>query len=306
MRSFKLNKGASLVEYGMVVGLVSVAAIVAVTQLGNEVSETLGSSTQAITDATRTEVIANADGTCTLGLARPETYAMDGTEINGCFDGYRGNDNITGTSGEDLIFGGDGNDSINGLNNTDEIRGGRGDDYLTKVSGQGRYYGDEGNDIIHDQTTSGLVAFGGPGNDTITSAHGGFVSGGTGNDVITTDEGADDIEGGDGDDNIRTGQGRDRIDGGRGNDRLDGGSGPDVFVFQDGDGNDQIINFRFGTNSQDRIDLQGVTDIVDYTDLIDNHLTISGNTGTITYGDGNTIYFSKDIELIDPANFIFS
>jgi len=114
------------------------------------------------------------------------------------------------------------------------------------------------------------------------------IWGGTGNDQLTG-EGQDDVLIGDaGNDSLFGGQGADVLTGGLGNDHLSGGSEADIFVFADGSGLDTIQDFGLAIAGE-RIDLQAVTAIVDFTDLLANHLsTVSGNT-VIDLGGGNRL-----------------
>ena len=63
------------------------------------------------------------------------------------------------------------------------------------------------------------------------------------NQIIGTEEN-DYIDGGSGKDTILGGDGNDTIEGGKGNDSLIGGNGADVFVYNSGDGNDVIVDYK--------------------------------------------------------------
>ena len=80
--------------------------------------------------------------------------------------------------------------------------------------------------------------YGGAGNDEI--------DGGAGNDYLYGNTGADTLEGGKGDDTL---------EGGAGNDKLYGGAGADVFVYNNGDGNDTIADYE----EEDSIQIVGDT-----------------------------------------------
>ena len=77
--------------------------------------------------------------------------------------------------------------------------------------------------------------------------------------------------------------GGDMFNEGAGNSIYVGGAGDDTYVFADNSGTDRIWDFGAGGDA-DVIDLSGVTAIEDYTDLIDNHASNSGNNVTITDG----------------------
>lgn len=77
-------------------------------------------------------------------------------------------------------------------------------------------------------------AVGGSGDDTIIGGEvGNSLDGGGGNDEITGNGGADSLKGG---------AGNDTLGGNQGSDSLEGGNGYDVYLFQDGDGFDRILD----------------------------------------------------------------
>ena len=82
--------------------------------------------------------------------------------------------------------------------------------------------------------------------------------------------------------------------GGAGNDTLDGGIGNDVFVFQDGDGDDRI----WFVPSTDVMDLSAVTNIVGFNDLMANHV--------VPYEDDHSVYdvFTEGIFINYDTNSI--
>jgi len=196
------------------------------------------------------------------------TNAYNGTmahTLGDTIDGGTGNDYIVSSSGHDLIFGGSGADTIISVYGQDTINGGWGNDKIELAWGDGFLFGDNGDDTIyggngscyikggngHDQIDTGWgldTVEGGNGNDLIYAQKYGFViaDGGAGNDTISS---AIDAFGGTGDD-VLVGksnlyQSEDdaeiRLNGGAGNDKLYtgtvahnvliGGSGSDIFIF---------------------------------------------------------------------------
>jgi Ca2+-binding RTX toxin-like protein len=151
-------------------------------------------------------------------------------------DGGAGNDQIFGQGGNDLLLGGDGDDGIDGGDGNDTIVAGAGNDGV---------YGGEGNDGID----------GGDGNDTLFG-HGGndTIFGRGGNDILYGHAGSDILYGDDG---------GDLIWGGAGDDTLKGGSGSDLFVVQQGEGVDTILDFN-ANGDRDGIDLRGYFDAIGY------------------------------------------
>jgi VCBS repeat-containing protein len=122
----------------------------------------------------------------------------------------------------------DGNDHLVG-NEFGEFIGGRaGNDLIEGFGGNDNLQGEDGQDTL----------FGGAGNDSL---HGyGFVQVGPNQWGRVDDGAADFLDGGTGDDALEGGAGNDTLTGGSGNDYMSGGSGDDTFIFNVGDGNDEI------------------------------------------------------------------
>jgi Ca2+-binding RTX toxin-like protein len=151
----------------------------------------------------------------------------------------------------DTIYGGAGDDQIWGVFGDDELYGEAGNDQIRGGEGADTIYGGEGNDEIRgdDDHLLALELFG---ND--------FIDGGAGEDVIYGELGDDDIygclgndqlhgeedndflSGEEGDDSLYGGDGWDILIGGAGSDVLNGGAGFDTYVFNTGDGQDQIVD----------------------------------------------------------------
>nr|WP_302480807.1 hypothetical protein [Leisingera sp. ANG59] len=108
-----------------------------------------------------------------------------------------------------------------------------------------------------------------------------------GNDKLRGESGADSLVGGAGRDKLWGGNGRDtleggtqndRLVGGRGNDQLTGGSGADVFIFNDGDGRDTILDFGQG-NDRLRLDEDIWGGGLEPEQLLDQYArVVNGNT----------------------------
>ncbi|WP_146348173.1 sulfatase-like hydrolase/transferase [Phaeobacter marinintestinus] len=158
------------------------------------------------------------------------------------------------------------------------------------------------------------VFFDTPG-DTPEQARGDdIVDGGAGSDMIIGGAGDDNLFGGDGVDYLDGGLGNDVLDGGNGadflmgnegQDQLTGGRGWDVFFFQDGIGDHQILDFDANNNRED-IDLSEVTEIVNFRDLYRNHLSVSGDNVVIDDGNGMVITLLEvDISDLSFRDFVF-
>ena len=196
---------------------------------------------------------------------------------NGCNNtvyGYAGNDSLSGEAGADYLNGGDGNDTLSGGAGADTLTGGNGNDL---------YLIDTSSDVISESYSGGLGGI-----DTVQSTisctlgysvenltlTGGGDQNGTGNELanlITGNAYA----------NILSGLGgNDTLCGGAGVDTLYGGSGNDLFVFQPGQANgDMIADFNGnGSLVGDSIQFQGYGPGA--------YATIGSGTLTIHYAGG--------------------
>lgn len=135
--------------------------------------------------------------------------------------------NIDLGAGDDQATGSNFNDTVSTGFGMDQVSTGMGDDVVNAAGGDNTVDGGAGKDVV--TALSGANALDGGADDD-------FVMGGIGNDQIKGGAGNDvlvgDVAGGFG--------GSDRIEGGAGDDLMMGGVGSDVFVFGQGDGNDQI------------------------------------------------------------------
>ena len=210
--------------------------------------------------------------------------------------GEDGNDLLFGEGGFDRLEGGAGNDTLHGGGQADNLLGQDGDDVLYGEDGLDRLFGGNGNDWLDGGNgTDGL--FGEAGDDTIYGgANEDRVFGGSGNDLIDTGSENDTIYGG---------SGFDTIIGGSGDDTLWGNFNADTFVFADGFGVDVIMDFD-ALNVLEKIDLSGVTAIVDLADLMANHASQAGGNVLIDDLAGNTITLvGVNLGDLDASDFIF-
>lgn len=124
-------------------------------------------------------------------------------------------------------------------------------------------------------------------------AHG--VVGTESRDIFFGRGGDDVFSGGGGFDTLLGGGGNDRLRGGSGGDTLKGGAGEDIFIFDEGDGNDRIQDFR----AEDTLDLRGLDldagqDLAEFASLnSDGHLMLD-------FGDGDSIML-QGLDLADVA-----
>ena len=118
------------------------------------------------------------------------------------------------------------------------------------------------------------------------------------------------LQGSDGDNVLGGGSRGDKIDGergddiltgGQGDDDLTGGKGADMFIFNIGDGDDVITDFRAKGRDQDIIDLSAYD--ITYADL---SIEASGKREVeISFGDDSIVLEGVKFRDIDEGDFIF-
>ena len=228
--------------------------------------------------------------------------------------GNGGGDTLSGGDGFDDLFGGDqgdtliggaGNDRLFGQRGADTLEGGLGNDLLLGGNRNDRLFGEAGNDRVFGGNDQDMVD-GGAGRDIVRGGNGDdMLFGGAGRDVLFGGTGRDELYGGTDDDFLSGRGGFDILNGGAGNDTLEGGVQADQFIFEDGWGNDTILDFA-ALNNAERIHLTNVSEITDFQDLTDNHMVQDGANVLISDGLGNTITINGvNISDLDAADFVF-
>ncbi len=179
---------------------------------------------------------------------------------NDTINGGDGNDTLNGGGGRDNLFGGNGDDILNGTdkNKQDILDGGGGIDLVDYRDAKGKQviyfdpaensHGERASDTwisiegVMGATSAKNFIYGADSDDRII--------GGNKDDVLHGRDGIDALEGRDGKDQLFGGAGLDILNGGRGSDKLTGGEDFDIFYFEAGeiDGNDQILDFKLGTD----------------------------------------------------------
>jgi Ca2+-binding RTX toxin-like protein len=270
-----------------------------------------------------------SDGTNTInwtGNIIEDAYSGAGNDV------INGNDEdnwLDGADGDDSITGGDGNDTLVGGFETDTLDGGSGDDSyqlwgsgadtITDISGTDTVdalytFGVTINltsDIVGDEVSDGFYTVNWSG-DIIENVAGSsgddLIYGNSGNNTLQGSYGYDTINGGDGDDIITGGPNEsfffewNYLNGGSGNDTITGGDmDRDYFVFEDGFGNDSIIDVD---GTENVLDLRGLTVAVTANLNIGtgNELTDGINTANWTEdiitevygGTNNDLLYSDD------------
>ncbi|MBX9661274.1 MAG: hypothetical protein K2X00_22185, partial [Nitrospiraceae bacterium] len=162
----------------------------------------------------------------------------------------------------------------------DTLHGGAGDDWL---------FGGAGNDLL-DGGENADVLLGEAGNDTLI--------GGMGNDELNGDNaylpealhGDDWLDGGEGDDKLFGGAGDDVLIGGKGNDILVGGKGKDTYIFNAGDGKDDIYDTDTGPEASVIVFGEGVNR---------NNIKLHKGSMIVDFGDGDSLHFTA-FDDMDP------
>lgn len=240
----------------------------------------------AISAGAGADMIDGGGGSDTLSGGDGDDVLIGDTQ-NDILNGDGGDDTLIGGLGVDFLYGGDGNDLLLGGNRNDTLDGGAGNDRTFGGNGDDDVMGGAGDDILR----------GGDQNDVLTA--------GDGNDFLFGGTGIDTLSGGAGNDTLIGRGGFDFLNGGEGDDILEGGSNADDFIFVGAFGNDIITDFDANNDAED-IDLSGVTEITDITDLLNNHANQIGADVVIDDGLGNTITLQNvDLADLDAADFIF-
>ena len=239
---------------------------------------------------------------------------ITGSRNNDILDGGTGADDIFGGAGNDIILGGDQNDNLFGGSGNDQVLGQRGADFLYGGAGDDLVLGGNRNDRLFGESGNDRV-FGGNDQDIIDGGSGVDIGrggngddelfGGSGGDVLFGGTGRDTLWGEVGDDFLFGRGGFDVLIGGEGNDTLEGGIQADQFIFADGFGNDIITDFASLANGE-KIHLTDVSEITDFSDLVNNHMNQVGADVVIADGLGNTItLLGVNISDLDAVDFVF-
>ena len=159
---------------------------------------------------------------------------------------------LVGTEGPDTLVGSDLNDTLTGLGGSDILKGGGGADKLSGGAGDDRYAVDDPLDVVTEEANAGI--------DTIEASIAMLLGDNVENLMLI---GADAIDGtGNSMDNVLVGNqavnrllglaGNDVLAGGQGDDVLDGGAGDDLYLYNQGEGRDVVVDasgtdtLRFG------------------------------------------------------------
>jgi serralysin len=260
-----------------------------------------GFDTASYVDSAAGVKVSLSSGSGSGGDAQGDTLkhieAVVGSAFNDTLTGSNGDNTLTGGAGNDKLDGGNGNDTLDGGDGNDTLDGGNGNDVLSGGAGNDKLSG--GNNV---DTLSG-----GAGVDTLDGGNGAdTLDGGDDNDTLDGGNDNDTLIGGAGNDKLSGGNGIDTLTGGVGNDTLSGGNARDHFVFNFGDGQDRITDFKKNT---DLIDLRP-TDLVwgdldsngnNKLDDADIYVSVSSGDTFIDLGLANGGVSGVDVVRIDDA-----
>ena len=207
------------------------------------------------------------------------------------------------------VVGSDGADVIDASGGNDTLSGGGGDDFLSGHAGNDNLRGGEGSDQLVGGDDS---LFGNEGDDTLV--------GGAGDDLLQGEEGNDSIVGGAGDDtvNISDFAENDSIDGGESagdSDALIFVSATPVslnfttlengsYAYSCGGGASgtftNVEHFEGGAG-RDTLDFSALDSAITVTFTGDTSGTISNSTGTITFGNVESMFLSEGADVVDAT-----
>jgi hypothetical protein len=243
-----------------------------------------------IIDAIQTPIV--EDGIVLSGTTGPDF--LRGTQLADQLSGKGGSDLIIGLGGNDFLNGGDGADDIRAGEGDDRVLGGNGDDLIVGSQGNDRLSGQHGNDNMYGGEGNDRL-LGGLGNDNLYGDAGNDrLLGEQGNDNLFGGVGNDYLLGGLGNDNLYSGLGNDYLLGGQGNDSLIDAQGNDRYMFNKGDGEDNLSD---SSGNSDRITFGSNINVSDVAFFKDSQGRL-----IIQYSDDDRVNIKGGIEQIQLEN----
>ena len=251
---------------------------------GNDVINALGGN----------DVILGAGGSDIMLGALGDDYLVGGAghdqmmgDLGGPADGpenvaaaYMGNDTLHGGAGIDTLRGEYGDDELDGGADGDKLSGGWGSDLLT---------GGGGNDTINGGGGEDVAFFTGARGQYLVTLSGDMV---TVSDQVSDRDGVDLVTGIEqftfSDGTVALADIADALDGDTADFLPNGGAGDDLFVFEKGDGVDQISQFSPGVGLEDIGDLAGNTEISGVENVQSVVSPVSADT-IIDSGSGDSV-----------------
>ena len=252
---------------------------------GDVISELSNEGTDTVKSSITATLGANLEN---LTLTGSSAINGTGNALDNILTGNTGNNTLVGAAGNDRLDGGTGNDTMQGGIGDDTYVVNATGDVVTELSNEGIDTVETSisytlGNHLENLTLTGAAALNATGNalnNTLTGNTGNnLLTGGAGNDVINGAEGSDTLDGGDGNDQLYGGDGSvsDILRGGAGDDiltswiysglslsnELVGGTGNDIltgsyygdrYLFNIGDGADQIFDDGFHSSDIGYID----------------------------------------------------
>ena len=171
--------------------------------------------------------------------------------------------------------------------------------------------GQAGNDtLIADRASTHLVELAGGGIDEVQSTVSYTLSAnvenlallGKGDTKGVGNADANRIDGNGGDNRLVGLAGADILNGAAGDDILTGGADADIFLFSKGYGHDTIKDFK---HAEDHVDLAGQKAIIDFEDMMANHVTSSHGDLKIHVGSATLTLENTSASDLDFNDFFF-
>ena len=238
--------------------------------VGDSVTEGGGAGTDQVQSTITHTLAANVENLTLTGAA---SIAGAGNSLANTINGNGAVNALYGAGGNDILSGGAGADYMSGATGNDTYVVDDVADTTAENSGNGT-------DVVQSTVTITLAA-----SVEMLALNGVGAISGTGNGLANTMSGNSAANG---------------LDGNGGNDTMTGYGGADLFIFDDGDGSDTVVDFQ---NGSDRFDLTAVAGIDDIGDLI---IVDNGPTVTVNYGSGSfTIANLGNPAALDAADFLF-
>ncbi|MFT6459651.1 M10 family metallopeptidase C-terminal domain-containing protein [Pseudophaeobacter arcticus] len=228
-----------------------------------------------------------------LALTGDADWATGNGLNNTIYGNTTKNNILNGAWGNDTLYGGAGNDTLRDDHGTDLMVGGAGNDiyFLDDAADRVVESFGEGWDYIVASFADNLKLWEYSKNVEVVILKGDadWVAGNGLNNLIKGNATkASVLNGAWGNDTLYGGTGDDTLRDDHGNDHFTGGAGADSFIFAGSFGTDLIHDF---TTSEvgEIIDLAGVSEITDYSDLVQNHLSEVNGNAVISDNLGNSI-----------------
>ncbi|QIX86613.1 calcium-binding protein [Campylobacter ureolyticus] len=225
-----------------------------------------------------------------LGTKNNQTTIIGYDDMENLIKASNNDTVIQGGNLKDTIYGGNGNDVLNANAGDDTVYGGNGDDEIYGGDGDDTLYGNNGNDTINGEFGDDII-YAGEGDD--------ILNGDLGNDILVGGSGNDTLLGGDGDDTyiFNLGDGKDEIYDINGNDTIEFGNNitkDSLIAIRDGENNLKIYVKDNPNISNKDINLDEINDVITLKDVFSLDSSNSDQIiETVRFNDGSTLSFDE-------------